>query len=113
MFNTSCDVFDTREGDNGVNNKSLDADYLLNDLSSSLNAISSQFSALMSSHNRISDMYSYIKLYGVDRACVQVYNRDGLLTDLSNGVVPATFTLPCEKENLGSNLICFIFAVSA
>ena len=114
MFNTSCDVFDTREGDNGVNNKSLDADYLLNDLSSSLNAISSQFSALMSSHNRISDMYSYIKLYGVDRACVQVYNRDGLLTDLSNGVVPATedfresnvskYTIAC-MEGLGEAII--------
>ena len=114
MFNTSCDVFDTREGDNGVNNKSLDADYLLNDLSSSLNAISSQFSALMSSHNRISDMYSYIKLYGVDRACVQVYNRDGLLTDLSNGVVPATedfresnaskYTIAC-MEGLGEAIV--------
>ena len=113
MFNTSCDVFDTR-GDDKVNNKSLDADYLLNDLSSSLNAISSQFSALMSSHNRISDMYSYIKLYGVDRACVQVYNRDGLLTDLSNGVVPATedfresnvskYTIAC-MEGLGEAII--------
>lgn len=113
MFNTSCDVFDTRR-DNEVNNKSLDADYLLNDLSSSLNAISSQFSALMSSHNRISDMYSYIKLYGVDRACVQVYNRDGLLTDLSNGVVPATedycesnvskYTIAC-MEGLGEAII--------
>lgn len=114
MFNTSCDVFDTRVGDNEVNNKSLDADYLLNDLSSSLNAISSQFSALMSSHNRISDMYSYIKLYGVDHACVQVYNRDGLLTDLSNGVVPATedfresnvskYTIAC-MEGLGESII--------
>jgi hypothetical protein len=114
MFNTSCDVFDTRVGDNEVNNKSLDADYLLNDLSSSLNAISSQFSALMSSHNRISDMYSYIRLYGVDRACVQVYNRDGLLTDLSNGVVPATedfresnvskYTIAC-MEGLGEAII--------
>ena len=114
MFNTSCDVFDTREGDNGVNNKSLDADYLLNDLSSSINAISSQFSALMSSHNRISDMYSYIRLYGVDRACVQIYNRDGLLTDLSNGVVPATedfresnvskYTIAC-MEGLGEAII--------
>jgi len=114
MFNTSCDVFDTRERDNEVNNKSLDADYLLNDLSSSLNAISSQFSAVMSSHNRISDMYSYIKLYGVDRACVQVYNRDGLLTDLSNGVVPATedycesnvskYTIAC-MEGLGEAII--------
>ena len=114
MFNTSCDVFDTRGRDNEVNNKSLDADYLLNDLSSSLNAISSQFSALMSSHNRISDMYSYIKLYGVDRACVQVYNRDGLLTDLSNGVVPATedfresnaskYTIAC-MEGLGEAIV--------
>ena len=89
MFNISSVTPDTSE-DIEVNSESLGADYLLNDLSSSINAISSQFSALMSSSNRISDMYSYIKLYGVDRACVQVYNRDGLLTDLSNGVVPAT-----------------------
>jgi len=113
MFNTSSDVFDTGGKDSEVNNKSLDADYLLNDLSSSINAISSQFSALMSSNNRISDMYSYIKLYGVDRACVQVYNRDGLLTDLSNGVVPATeafcesnvskYTIAC-MEGLGESI---------
>jgi uncharacterized coiled-coil DUF342 family protein len=67
----------------------------------------------MSSSNRISDMYSYIKLYGVDRACVQVYNRDGLLTDLSNGVVPATedfresnvskYTVAC-MEGLGESI---------
>ena len=112
MFNMSSVTPDTSE-DIEVNSESLDADYRLNDLSSSLNAISSQFSALMSSSNRISDMYSYIKLYGVDRACVQVYNRDGLLTDLSNGVVPATedfcesnvsqYTIAC-MEGLGESI---------
>ena len=112
MFNISSVTPDTNE-DIEVNSESLDADYRLNDLSSSLNVISSQFSALMSSNNRISDMYSYIKLYGVDRACVQVYNRDGLLTDLSNGVVPATedfresnvskYTIAC-MEGLGESI---------
>ena len=112
MFNISSVTPDTNE-DIEVNSESLDTDYLLNDLSSSINAISSQFSALMSSSNRISDMYSYIKLYGVDRACVQVYNRDGLLTDLSNGVVPATedfsesnaskYTIAC-MEGLGESI---------
>ena len=112
MFNISGVTPNTSE-DIEVNSESLDADYRLNDLSSSINAISSQFSALMSSSNRISDMYSYIKLYGVDRACVQVYNRDGLLTDLSNGVVPATedfresntrkYTIAC-MEGLGESI---------
>jgi len=112
MFNISSVTPNTSE-DIEVNSESLDADYRLNDLSSSINAISSQFSALMSSSNRISDMYSYIKLYGVDRACVQVYNRDGLLTDLSNGVVPATedfresnvskYTIAC-MEGLGESI---------
>ena len=113
MFNISSVTPDTNE-DIEVNSESLDADYRLNDLSSSLNVISSQFSALMSSNNRISDMYSYIKLYGVDRACVQVYNRDGLLTDLSNGVVPAIedfresnvskYTIAC-MEGLGEAIV--------
>ena len=113
MFNMSSVTPDTSE-DIEVNSESLDADYRLNDLSSSINAISSQFSALMSSSSRISDMYSYIRLYGVDRACVQVYNRDGLLTDLSNGVVPATedfresnvskYTIAC-MEGLGEAII--------
>jgi hypothetical protein len=112
MFNVSSVTLDTSE-DIEVSNESLDTDYLLNDLSSSLNVISSQFSTLMSGSNRIRDMYSYIKLYGVDRACVQVYNRDGLLTDLSNGVVPAIedfresnvskYTIAC-MEGLGESI---------
>ena len=113
MFNVSSVTLDTSE-DIEVSNESLDTDYLLNDLSSSLNVISSQFSTLMSGSDRIRDMYSYIKLYGVDRACVQVYNRDGLLTDLSNGVVPAIedfresnvskYTIAC-MEGLGEAIV--------